>query len=166
MLPKPNFFVGKVPVYGDLILAPMAGFSDLPYRSICRSLGSSMSYTEFVNVDEFDQLLVDIQNGDEQGIDCGGTYCSPCFISSIDQQTISNNISVYPNPSDNSFTVSSNGNYIQYIKVINSLGEIVLTKEIKDSILATINLSHLKADIYYLQINLTNQTEVVKIIIK
>ena len=30
----------------------MAGFSDLPYRSICRSLGSSMSYTEFVNVDE------------------------------------------------------------------------------------------------------------------
>ena len=52
MLPKPNFFVGKVPVYGDLILAPMAGFSDLPYRSICRSLGSSMSYTEFVNVDE------------------------------------------------------------------------------------------------------------------
>ena len=52
MLSKPNFFVGKVPVYGDLILAPMAGFSDLPYRSICRSLGSSMSYTEFVNVDE------------------------------------------------------------------------------------------------------------------
>jgi tRNA-dihydrouridine synthase B len=52
VLSKPNFFVGKVPVYGDLILAPMAGFSDLPYRSICRSLGSSMSYTEFVNVDE------------------------------------------------------------------------------------------------------------------
>lgn len=52
MLEKPNFHVGKVPVYGDLILAPMAGFSDLPYRSICRSLGSSMSYTEFVNVDE------------------------------------------------------------------------------------------------------------------
>ena len=52
MLDKPNFYVGKVPVYGDLILAPMAGFSDLPYRSICRSLGSSMSYTEFVNVDE------------------------------------------------------------------------------------------------------------------
>ena len=52
MLAKPNFYVGKVPVYGDLILAPMSGFSDLPYRSICRSLGSSMSYTEFVNVDE------------------------------------------------------------------------------------------------------------------
>ena len=52
MQTKPSFHVGGVPVYGDLILAPMAGFSDLPYRSICRSLGSSMSYTEFVNVDE------------------------------------------------------------------------------------------------------------------
>tara|TARA_B100000945_G_C20423796_1_gene619326 strand:- start:409 stop:1386 length:978 start_codon:yes stop_codon:yes gene_type:complete len=49
---KPSFFVNKVPIYGDLILAPMAGFSDLPYRSICRALGSAMSYTEFVNVDE------------------------------------------------------------------------------------------------------------------
>jgi tRNA-dihydrouridine synthase B len=44
-----NFYVGEVPVYGDLILAPMAGFSDLPFRSICRRLGSAMSYTEFVN---------------------------------------------------------------------------------------------------------------------
>lgn len=49
--PKPTFLVRDIPVYGDLILAPMAGFSDLPYRSICRELGSAMSYTEFVSVD-------------------------------------------------------------------------------------------------------------------
>lgn len=49
---EPAFQVGDVPVFGDLILAPMAGFSDLPFRSICREIGSSMSYTEFVNVDE------------------------------------------------------------------------------------------------------------------
>tara|TARA_B100000686_G_scaffold303628_1_gene340612 strand:+ start:225 stop:1217 length:993 start_codon:yes stop_codon:yes gene_type:complete len=55
MLTKPSFRVGGVPVYGDLILSPMAGFSDLPYRSICRSLGSAMSYTEFVNVDELNK---------------------------------------------------------------------------------------------------------------
>ncbi|MBI5053030.1 MAG: tRNA dihydrouridine synthase DusB, partial [Chloroflexi bacterium] len=36
----------------DLILAPMDGFSDLPFRLICRELGSAMSYTEFVSVDE------------------------------------------------------------------------------------------------------------------
>jgi nifR3 family TIM-barrel protein len=47
--PTPTFFVGPVPVYGDLILSPMDGFSDLPFRTICRELGSAMSYTEFIN---------------------------------------------------------------------------------------------------------------------
>src|SRR5581483_11879883 len=49
---RPAFFVREIPVYGDLILSPMDGFSDLPFRLICRELGSAMSYTEFVNVDE------------------------------------------------------------------------------------------------------------------
>ncbi len=48
----PAFHVGPIAVPGDLILSPMDGFSDLPFRLICRELGSSMSYTEFVNVDE------------------------------------------------------------------------------------------------------------------
>lgn len=45
---QPTFYVRDVPVYGDAILAPMDGFSDWPFRSLCRSLGSAMSYTEFV----------------------------------------------------------------------------------------------------------------------
>jgi len=47
----PSFFVRNIPVYGKLILSPMDGYSDLPYRLLCRELGSAMSYTEFVNVD-------------------------------------------------------------------------------------------------------------------
>jgi tRNA-dihydrouridine synthase B len=45
----PVFHVGPIPVYGDLILSPMDGFSDLPFRLMCRELGSAMSYTEFIN---------------------------------------------------------------------------------------------------------------------
>src|SRR5512145_5915 len=37
------------PLPNDLILSPMDGYSDLPFRSICRELGSAMSYTEFIN---------------------------------------------------------------------------------------------------------------------
>ncbi|MFN8471422.1 MAG: tRNA-dihydrouridine synthase [Anaerolineae bacterium] len=48
----PTFFVRDIPVYGNLILAPMDGFSDMPFRLICREMGSAMSYSEFVNVDE------------------------------------------------------------------------------------------------------------------
>ncbi|HLB47040.1 MAG TPA: tRNA-dihydrouridine synthase family protein, partial [Anaerolineales bacterium] len=52
MMPAPNFHVRDIAVYGDVILSPMDGFSDLPFRLICRELGSAMSYTEFVSVDE------------------------------------------------------------------------------------------------------------------
>ncbi len=48
----PNFFVRDVPIYGDTLLAPMDGYSDWPFRSICRALGSAMSYTEFVKVEK------------------------------------------------------------------------------------------------------------------
>ncbi len=47
---EPTFFVRDVPVYGDAILSPMAGYSDVPYRALCRSYGSAMNYTEFVPV--------------------------------------------------------------------------------------------------------------------
>ena len=48
----PNFTVRDVPIQGDTILAPMDGYSDWPFRSICRALGSAMSYTEFVKVEK------------------------------------------------------------------------------------------------------------------
>ena len=47
----PTFTVRDVPVYGDAILAPMDGYSDWPFRSLCRDLGSAMSYTEFVQAE-------------------------------------------------------------------------------------------------------------------
>jgi len=48
----PKFHVRDVPIYGDTILAPMDGYSDWPFRSLCRKLGSAMSYTEFVKVEK------------------------------------------------------------------------------------------------------------------
>ncbi len=45
------FSVGNVPVKGRLILAPMAGFSDSPYRDLTHEMGSAMSYSEFVSTD-------------------------------------------------------------------------------------------------------------------
>ncbi len=45
---EPTFWVRDVPIYGDAILSPMARFSDVPYRAVCRAYGSAMNYTEFV----------------------------------------------------------------------------------------------------------------------
>jgi tRNA-dihydrouridine synthase B len=52
MAPEAAFHIGSIPISGDLILAPMDGFTDSSFRLICRELGSAMSYTEFLNVDE------------------------------------------------------------------------------------------------------------------
>lgn len=45
----PRFTIGNIPVFGDLVLAPMAGYSDSPNRLLARRFGSALSYTEFVN---------------------------------------------------------------------------------------------------------------------
>lgn len=44
----PSFWVKDIPIYGDVILAPMASYSDVPCRAVSRAHGSSMNYTEFV----------------------------------------------------------------------------------------------------------------------
>ncbi|HEX9013593.1 MAG TPA: tRNA-dihydrouridine synthase family protein, partial [Anaerolineaceae bacterium] len=49
---KAVFSVGSIPVYGDLILAPMDGVTDMPFRALVREMGSAMSYTGFVNAQE------------------------------------------------------------------------------------------------------------------
>lgn len=48
---NPGFLIQNIPIYGDLILSPMAGFSDIPYRLICREFGMAMSYSEVVSMD-------------------------------------------------------------------------------------------------------------------
>ncbi len=51
IIKEPVFRIREIPVYGDLIMAPMAGFTDMPYRGITRAFGSALSYTEIVSAD-------------------------------------------------------------------------------------------------------------------
>ena len=57
---KPIFSFGNISVYGNLILAPMDGISDQPFRWLCRNMGSAVSYTEFINVLDVPNNLNDI----------------------------------------------------------------------------------------------------------
>lgn len=49
---EPSFHIGPIPIHGRVILSPMDGFSDQPFRSLARRLGSAISYTEFVNAQD------------------------------------------------------------------------------------------------------------------
>jgi len=48
----PSFHIAGIPIHGRAVLSPMDGYSDLPFRSLCRGLGSAISYTEFVKVED------------------------------------------------------------------------------------------------------------------
>jgi nifR3 family TIM-barrel protein len=43
------FYIRSIPIHGNAILAPMDGYSDLPFRVLARELGSAASWTEFIN---------------------------------------------------------------------------------------------------------------------
>jgi nifR3 family TIM-barrel protein len=44
-----NLQIGNVHVNGNLILAPMAGVTDLPFRLLCKEKGADLIYTEMVS---------------------------------------------------------------------------------------------------------------------
>ena len=46
---QPQFLIGSIGIYGKAMLAPMDGYSDLPFRVLARELGSAMSYSEFIS---------------------------------------------------------------------------------------------------------------------
>ena len=62
----PNFYRDRVAT-GKAALAPMAGFTDAPFRRLCREFGSGWSVTEMVSA----KALV---RGNQQGIDIGEPY--------------------------------------------------------------------------------------------
>lgn len=41
--------IGNVELENNIILAPMAGITDLPFRIICREFGASLAYTEMAS---------------------------------------------------------------------------------------------------------------------
>ena len=60
---QPTFFLDTIPIKGNVILAPMDGLSDSPYRRIARAFGSAMSYSEFINAQE---VLTNFSNQSDQ----------------------------------------------------------------------------------------------------
>jgi len=52
MTSEPAFFIGDVPIFGDVMHAPMDGYTDSPFRTIAREYGSAITYSEFMNAND------------------------------------------------------------------------------------------------------------------
>ena len=46
---KKTLKIGDVTLSGPVLLAPMAGVTDSPYRIICKEMGCDLVYTEMVS---------------------------------------------------------------------------------------------------------------------
>ena len=65
-----------------------------------------------------------IKNGDEEGIDCGGTMCSPC--TNALREAESQNLTIYPNPINGKLTIRSAEDLILSICVFDASGKLLL----------------------------------------
>lgn len=66
-----------------------------------------------------------IQNGDESGIDCGGSNCIPC-VNNITENTVDFKLEIYPNPTFDILNIDSE-KVIDKISVLSLNGQLIKT---------------------------------------
>lgn len=69
--------IGTLKLDVPLLLAPMAGITDLPFRVICRELGCGMTVSEMVSAKGL--LYKNVKTFDMLRIDRVKTYGDPAF---------------------------------------------------------------------------------------
>lgn len=94
---------------GQYILQPYRGVALLrvsPFIAGCTD-SSAHNYNFLATLDDGScQTCSDgVQNGDETGVDCGGTMCTPCNITAVMSTFPEKPVQIYPNPSNSNFTI-------------------------------------------------------------
>ena len=104
-----------------------------------------------------------IQNGDEEGIDCGGTYCTPCTTSAIHPDQQKNELSIFPNPVTDYFQINSENQPIQTLKIYGVSGVLLVEKNEMKTSTVSIDIGHLDAQVLLIEVGLGTHTEVFKL---
>ncbi|WP_305767089.1 tRNA dihydrouridine synthase DusB [Candidatus Epulonipiscium viviparus] len=83
--------IGTIEIPNNIALAPMAGFTDLPYRNICKEFGAGLVYTEMVSAKallyENDKTCVLLQVADTEHPVAAQLFGSdPSILSAMAQQ--------------------------------------------------------------------------------
>lgn len=83
--------------------------------------------------------------------------------SGINEFTLENLVTVYPNPANDFINVSFSNNETSKIEIYNQLGETVLTEKIPVTGMK-LNISHLSSGVYFLRATVGNKSSVKKLI--
>jgi hypothetical protein len=104
---------------------------------------------------------------DANGCSVIATTCISFGTGIAQTQNESSNLNVYPNPSNGVFTISNtiNTDKLEVI-IINTLGQTVMIKTIKNASQTTIDMSKMSKGVYYLQAKISDSTRVFKLILE
>lgn len=96
-----------------------------------------------------------IQNGDETGIDCGGSLCQPCAPNSLGELQNQFPIQLYPNPAKHALVLTAEQAYIQGIHITDLTGRIHFQQKELNSSKQQIDVSALTSQVYILKVSTT-----------
>jgi len=91
-----------------------------------------------------------------------------CEANGINDPSLNLSVSVFPNPADNEVNIEIaefNSSSPTQINVLNSLGQVVITHPVSNTI-SKLDVSHLAKGVYYIQIEMGNSTQVEKLVIQ
>ncbi|MEM9261240.1 MAG: sulfatase-like hydrolase/transferase, partial [Bacteroidota bacterium] len=70
-----------------------------------------------------------IQNGNEEGIDCGGSSCTPCNTTSVEEFGMTNSLVIYPNPVEATLNIDLPDGPAR-VRIFNADGRLVFTNRV------------------------------------
>ena len=100
-----------------------------------------------------------IKNGDEIGIDCGGSFCADCTTSTIDPALTKSKFNIFPNPAFDELNISSEDQQIESIQVFDLMGQLVFEKNNIGSTNFNFDISQLNTQLYLIQIGTKDKIE-------
>jgi len=93
-----------------------------------------------------------ILNGDEEGIDCGGSSCFTCLTNNDNLNLLSNTVEIFPNPVNEMLFLKSSDGLIKEVIVYDLFGKVILQSDSINQLFYQIDMSQLIPQIYYLNI--------------
>lgn len=92
-----------------------------------------------------------IQNGDEEGIDCGGTYCAPCLSATKEINNSDKCFQISPNPVNDLLQVITENSGFFALTIRDLAGEEILNQEITEKV-TTLELGGLPSGVYFIEL--------------
>ncbi|MCI4669578.1 MAG: sulfatase-like hydrolase/transferase [Bacteroidia bacterium] len=93
-----------------------------------------------------------IQNGDETGVDCGGSYCAMCTSTELDLLEEGLQIRIFPNPAEDILHIQSDKDLKGNIEIYTLQGNMVQSHEGVNLKSLSIDLSKFPAQLYMLKV--------------